>query len=101
MEGVDIRVHTVGQEVFATELNSEASHYRYAASTGDSLTARAIDIPPEVASACVRLTRSSGLALSGIDLRRTTDDQYYCFEMNPSPGFIFMNAPLDSQLAKL
>jgi hypothetical protein len=24
--------------------------------------------------------------LSGIDLRRTADDRYYCFEMNPSPG---------------
>jgi len=27
--------------------------------------------------------------LSGVDLRRTPDDQYYCFEINPSPGFIF------------
>ncbi len=89
VEGVDIRVHVVGEEVFATELKSAASDYRYAAGTGESLTARAIDIPPAVASACVRLTRSSGLMLSGIDLRKTSDDRYYCFEVNPSPGFIF------------
>jgi len=105
VDGVDIRVHTVGEEVFATELISQASDYRYAASTGDSLTARAIDIPPEVASACVRLTRSSGLMLSGIDLRRTTDDKYYCFEMNPSPGFIFYERatgqPISEAVAKL
>ena len=32
---------------------------------------------------------SLGLVLSGIDLRRTPDGEYYCFEINPSPGFIF------------
>ena len=30
-----------------------------------------------------------GLVLSGIDLRRTPAGDYYCFEVNPSPGFIF------------
>jgi glutathione synthase/RimK-type ligase-like ATP-grasp enzyme len=101
VDGVDIRVHIVGEEVFATELISEASDYRYA----NSLTARAIDLPPELASACVRLTRSSGLMLSGIDLRRTADDQYYCFEMNPSPGFIFYERsteqPISEAVARL
>jgi glutathione synthase/RimK-type ligase-like ATP-grasp enzyme len=101
VDGVDIRVHIVGEEVFATELISDASDYRYA----NSLTARAIDLPPEVASACVRLTRSSGLMLSGIDLRRTADDQYYCFEMNPSPGFIFYERsteqPISEAVARL
>jgi glutathione synthase/RimK-type ligase-like ATP-grasp enzyme len=89
VEGVDIRVHTVDEEVFATELISEASDYRYAARSGASLAARAIDIPPEIASACVRLAKDSGLMVAGIDLRRTADDRYFCFEMNPSPGFIF------------
>jgi glutathione synthase/RimK-type ligase-like ATP-grasp enzyme len=105
VEGVDIRVHTVGEEVFATELISAASDYRYAASTGDSVTARAIDIPPEVASSCVRLSRSSGLMLSGIDLRRTSDAEYYCFEINPSPGFIYYERatgqPISEAVAKL
>jgi glutathione synthase/RimK-type ligase-like ATP-grasp enzyme len=89
IEGVDIRVHVVGNEVFATELISEASDYRYASRSGDSLTARAIDIPPDIATACIGLTKDSGLMVSGIDLRRTPDDRYYCFEMNPSPGFLF------------
>ena len=105
VEGVDIRVHVVEEVIFATELKSEASDYRYASSTGDSLTARAIDIPPDVSAACVRLTRSSGLTLSGIDLRKTADDKYYCFEMNPSPGFIFYERatgqPISEAVAKL
>jgi glutathione synthase/RimK-type ligase-like ATP-grasp enzyme len=105
VEGVDIRVHTVGEEVFATELVSDASDYRYASRSGDSLTARAIEIPPEIASACVALAKSVGLMVSGIDLRRTPDDRYYCFEMNPSPGFLFYERatgqPISAAVAKL
>jgi glutathione synthase/RimK-type ligase-like ATP-grasp enzyme len=89
VEGVDIRVHVVGDETFATELVSEASDYRYASRSGDSLTAEAIDIPPDIAGACVGLAKDSGLMVAGIDLRRTPDGRYYCFEMNPSPGFLF------------
>jgi glutathione synthase/RimK-type ligase-like ATP-grasp enzyme len=105
VEGVDIRVHTVDDKVFATELISQASDYRYAASTGHSLTARPIDLPPDMASACVQLARSAGLMVSGIDLRRALDGQYYCFEINPSPGFLFYERatgqPISEAVAKL
>ncbi len=30
-----------------------------------------------------------GLLVAGIDLRLTPDDEWYCFEVNPSPGFTF------------
>lgn len=29
------------------------------------------------------------LPLAGIDLRRTPQDEWYCFEVNPSPAFSF------------
>jgi glutathione synthase/RimK-type ligase-like ATP-grasp enzyme len=89
VDGVDIRVHTVGQEVFATELVSDAADYRYAARDGVPLTARSIELPPEIASSCLQLAKGCGLAVAGIDLRRTSDGEYYCFEINPSPGFLF------------
>jgi glutathione synthase/RimK-type ligase-like ATP-grasp enzyme len=105
VEGVDIRVHPVGEEVFATELVSDASDYRYAAREGAELTARSIDVPPEVASACVEMTKACGLTISGIDLRRTPDGRYYCFEVNPSPGFIFYERvarqPISEAVARL
>jgi glutathione synthase/RimK-type ligase-like ATP-grasp enzyme len=105
VEGVDVRVHTVDDKVFATELISQASDYRYAASTGHSLTARAIDLASDVASACVQLARSAGLMVAGIDLRRALDGQYYCFEINPSPGFMFYERatqqPISEAVAKL
>lgn len=71
VDGVDIRVHVVGDETFATELISAASDYRYAGRSGDTLTAEAIELPPRIASACKRLARDAGLMVAGIDLRRT------------------------------
>ena len=103
--GVDIRVHTVGDRLFPTEIRSSASDYRYAARSGASLTAREIDLPPEVAEACIRLAKACGLAVAGIDLRRTPDGRYYCFEVNPSPGFIFYERatgqPISEAVAQL
>jgi len=46
-------------------------------------------LPGHVAEACLQMAHSLGLILSGIDLRKAPDNQYYCFEINPSPGFIF------------
>ena len=105
VDGVDIRVHTVGSEVFATEIVSDASDYRYAGRDGRSLSMRVIDIPPEIADACVCMARTLGLVLSGVDLRRTPDNVYYCFEINPSPGFIFYERitgqPISEAVAQL
>ncbi len=105
VDGVDIRVHTVGTQLFATELVSEASDYRYAARSGASLSAREIEVPSEVAAACLELTRACGLMVAGIDLRRTPDHRYYCFEVNPSPGFLFYECatgqPISEAVAKL
>jgi len=105
VEGVDIRVHVVGREIFATELVSEACDYRYAGRSGDSLSARAIDIPDKVAESCIAMTKDAGLLVAGIDLRRTPDNRYYCFEMNPSPGFLFYERatgqPISEAVAKL
>ena len=89
VEGEDIRVHTVSGQVFATEIVSDVSDYRYAGRDGGSLSMRVIDLPVHIANACLQMARSLGLVLSGIDLRRTPDNEYYCFEVNPSPGFIF------------
>jgi glutathione synthase/RimK-type ligase-like ATP-grasp enzyme len=92
VDGVDVRVHVVGDEIFATEVISSADDYRYARRQGASLDLRPVEIPASIADACRAFTRSLGLVLSGIDLRRTPDDRYYCFEVNPSPGFIFYEA---------
>jgi glutathione synthase/RimK-type ligase-like ATP-grasp enzyme len=105
IEGVDIRVHTVGADLFPTEIQSEANDYRYASREGASLAMQAIELPPATADACLTLSRALGLEVAGIDLRRAEDGSYYCFEVNPSPGFIFYERatgqPISTAVANL
>lgn len=103
--GENIRVHTVGDQVFATRISSEAVDYRYARQDGHSLDMEPASLPPAVAEACLRLSSELNLLFAGIDLKRTPDGDYYCFEVNPSPGFIFYEAgtgqPISTALAEL
>lgn len=86
--GNDIRVHRVDQELFATEIVASADDYRYVPVHGER-TMRAVDLPKEVAARCLTLAEGLGMDVCGIDLRRTPDGEYYCFEVNPIPGYIF------------
>jgi glutathione synthase/RimK-type ligase-like ATP-grasp enzyme len=87
--GDDVRVHTVGERVFATRVLSRSVDYRYAAHEGESVEMEATELPEEVEAACRRLAHRLDLVMSGIDLRETPDGEYYCFEVNPCPGFLY------------
>lgn len=87
--GTDVRVHTVGNRVFAVEIISDAVDYRYANREGEDRVMRDVTLPNDVAARCSALTAATGLYLGGVDLRRSPDGDYYCFEVNPSPGFTF------------
>jgi glutathione synthase/RimK-type ligase-like ATP-grasp enzyme len=89
IEGIDVRVHVVGERWFATAIQSDATDYRYAGRTGADVTIVATDIDGALGERLVALTRSMGLLVAGIDLRVTDDDEWFCFEVNPSPGFTF------------
>jgi glutathione synthase/RimK-type ligase-like ATP-grasp enzyme len=83
--GVDVRVHVVGADVFATRVDSDATDYRY--DRGRSASMAAVAVSDSVAAACVALTARLGLELSGIDLRYADDGRIVCFEVNPSPAY--------------
>jgi glutathione synthase/RimK-type ligase-like ATP-grasp enzyme len=87
--GYDYRVHVVGEETFATEIVSAADDYRYAARMGKEAALRACQLPREVAERCVRLARALDLPVAGIDLRYHPAGEWFCFEVNPSPGFSY------------
>ena len=81
--GTDYRVHVAGHRVFATMVHSLADDYRY-----DHETERiAVTLPSEISARCVRLSHGLGLLFSGVDLRRTPDGRWCCFEVNPSPAY--------------
>jgi ribosomal protein S6-L-glutamate ligase RimK-like protein len=87
--GDNVRVHTVGNELFPTRVLSESVDYRYARREGHTVDMEAVTLPPAVAESCLRLSRDMDLLIAGIDLKVTPDGETYCFEINPSPGFIF------------
>ncbi len=89
IEGIDYRVHVVGEEIFATEICSTADDYRYAGKQGATITLRPYHLPDEIVDRCRTVTTALQLSVAGIDLRRTPADKWYCFEVNPSPGFTF------------
>jgi len=103
--GTDVRVHVVGERVFAAEIESSAVDYRYAAREGSGARMRAVELPAEIAGRCVELSRRMGLPLTGIDLRRGPDGTFTCFEVNPMPAYTFFEAgsglPIGAALAEL
>jgi hypothetical protein len=103
--GDDVRVHTVGDEVIATRIRSEAVDYRYGGPRGMPALMEPATLPPEVEAACRRLARTLDLPLAGIDLKETPDGRHVCFEINPSPGFSYYERntgqPISLALANL
>ena len=103
--GTDYRVHVVGDEIFACEIISEADDYRYAARKGAGISVRACEIPRHCEERCRAFAKAAGLIFAGVDLRLTPDGEWYCFEVNPSPGFTYYqdmaNQPIDDAIARL
>jgi glutathione synthase/RimK-type ligase-like ATP-grasp enzyme len=103
--GCDVRVHVVGKEIFATEVRSNAHDYRYASLDGHDVELTAVTIPAQVAERCSVMASGMSLAVAGIDLRRTPDDRWVCFEVNPSPAFVYYEEatgqPIGNAIARL
>lgn len=87
--GDNVRVHTVGDRLFTTRVRSEAVDYRHPLHDEQEVEMEPGVLPDRVQASCLRLVERLGLALSGIDLMRTADEVYYCFEINPAPAFLF------------
>jgi hypothetical protein len=87
--GYDVRVHVIGESVFATEVRSDAHDYRYASLSDEPVELSPVDLPEEVGRRCRAMATGMGLAVAGIDLRRTQGGAWVCFEVNPSPAFVY------------
>ena len=103
--GQNVRVHVVGEDVFATAIDSDAVDYRYAGRDDLEVSMKPVELPPFVADACSKVTRELGLEMSGIDLKHTPRGEWYCFEVNPSPAYSFFEElggqPIADALVKL
>lgn len=103
--GDNVRVHVVGDDLFATHIRSASVDYRYARREGSDVEMKPFTLPPDVAESCLQLARRTDLLLAGIDLKVTPDGDYYCFEVNPCPGFLYYEQytgqPISGALADL
>ena len=98
--GQDYRVHVVGGALFPCVITSEADDYRYASRGGHAVELRPCELPDDVASRCLALSADLGLPVSGIDLRRTPEGRWCCFEVNPSPGFTYFEEATGLPIAR-
>ncbi|NEQ72869.1 MAG: RimK domain-containing protein ATP-grasp [Okeania sp. SIO2C9] len=102
--GRDYRVHVVGGDVFACAISSAADDYRYAgvANAPEIFSCR---LPEDIENKCRLMAAEMELSLAGIDLRETPEGEWYCFEVNPSPGFTYYqqetNQPISNAIARL
>lgn len=104
--GPNLRVHTVGNEVFATLIDTEAVDYRYAIrQTGRAPTFTPYNLDDELAERCVALAAALGLEVAGLDLKLAPDGRIICLEVNPSPVFSYYQLhtgqPIADAIARL
>jgi RimK-like ATP-grasp domain len=100
--GIDYRVHLVGDEVFACRILSDADDYRL---SNSRVEMQSCELPEEINALCRSLVMSMDLLVAGVDLRCTPDGDWYCFEVNPSPGFTYFQGrtgqPIADAVARL
>jgi glutathione synthase/RimK-type ligase-like ATP-grasp enzyme len=101
--GTDYRVHLVGDALFSCRIESDADDYRYPAEERPILSEA--ELPTEVDARVRAMVTDMGLCLAGVDLRLTPQGEWFCFEVNPSPGYSYFSnetgQPMTAAIADL
>lgn len=97
--GVNIRVHTVAGELFASRIDTNAVDYRYATDDGGYADLKPWTLPDDIAARCLALAAGLGLELAGIDLIFTDDGEVFCLEVNPGPAFSYFELNTGQEIA--
>src|SRR5262249_44534048 len=97
--GRNVRVHTVGDAVFATCIETDAVDYRYAHLDGLDVVMTPVILPAAVKTACLRAARELGLLFAGIDLQETPNGDYACFDTTPCPAFPYYERTPGQQIS--
>jgi len=85
IDGVDIRAYWLDGQLFPMEIRSQTLDFRE-----DKEAERVpIVLPDSVAEDCGLLAKTLDYVFTGIDLRRTLSGEYYFFEGNPTPMFVY------------
>ena len=91
-----VRVHVIGDDVFATSIETDFIDYRYATKFGSDAKLRPFTLDDDISNKCVKLSKSLGR----IDLKVTPDHEVFCFEVNPSPAFSYYESNTNQPIAR-
>lgn len=83
----DVRVTVVGNQVFAATIDSQSNpdtEVDWRKTSTPNLLHSAYELPPEVAKACVVLTKSLGLRFGALDFVLDLAGQLWFLEINPN-----------------
>lgn len=84
IDGPDVRVHVVGERLFAEAIESSRVDYRVSGGN----TYQPIEVPAAIAGACLGLSRDCALPLVGIDFKvERASGEWYFLEANPMPCY--------------
>ncbi len=84
IDGVDIRVYVMGDEIFPAEIKANTIDFR----EDSTAIPRPVEIPDSVKNDCKKILKLFKLKYSGIDIRKTKNGEYVFIEANPAPMFI-------------
>ncbi len=99
INGDNIRVHVVGEKIFASRIITRATDYRYAALEGETIKFEPYELEKSIKKRCVRLAQRLDLLFAGVDLI-VTDDKVFCLEVNTSPAYSFYQQRTEQPIAQ-
>ncbi len=101
IDGVDIRVFAMGNYIYAAEIRANTLDFR----DDNQAELCPVEIPETAKADCIKALELLKLKYSGIDIRKTKDDEYVFIEANPAPMFIHFERmtkyPITEELIRL
>ncbi|MGH1394633.1 MAG: ATP-grasp domain-containing protein [Trichormus sp.] len=82
--GADVRAHVVGDQVHAEIINCPQVDYRR---SYQEAKYSPWQLPESLTKQIIQATAAFGLQFAGWDFKVTEDQQYWCLEANPMPGY--------------
>jgi len=86
ISGYDVRVHSLNNKFYAKRVyqNKRSRTYRYNITKSLLVDYTLLD---DIEKFCTAVLKSESLNLAGIDFKVDDENNYFCFEINPGPGW--------------
>jgi hypothetical protein len=98
--GFDVRLHVIGDDIFAQRISSMSVDYRFPG-LNEQINYEAIDVPEAVRAACITYCLHCGLLFAGFDFKVcSSTHRWYVLECNPMPGYDMYDRHLNGLISR-